>query len=135
MTTRFLPAGELTRQQLHWGTLGWCSRPADTGAKHLAVIEVTLAPGGGHAFHKHPSQEELIYVIEGQVEQWLDQECRTLQAGDCVFIDPDVVHASFNTSAAPCRMLAILGPCVEGDDGYQSVEVAEQEPWRSLRSG
>jgi len=133
MTSKFLPAGELTRQQLDWGSLGWCSRPADTGAKDLAVIEVTLAPGGGHAFHKHPSQEELIYVIEGRVEQWLDQECRTLGPGDCVFIDGDVVHASFNTSQQPCRMLAILGPCVAGDDGYESVEVADQEPWRSLR--
>jgi len=135
MASKFLPASELTRQQLDWGGLGWCSRPADTGAKHLAVIEVTLAPGGGHAFHKHPKQEEVIYVIEGQVEQWLDQQQRTLKAGDCVFIDPGVVHASFNTSREPCRMLAILGPCVEGDDGYESVEVADQEPWCSLRKG
>ena len=40
--------------------------------KKLVVLEVTLSPTGGHNFHKHPQQEEVIYVIEGEIEQWLD---------------------------------------------------------------
>ena len=46
MSGKFIPATEATRETLDWGSLGWCSRPADTGTKGLIVIEVTLAPGG-----------------------------------------------------------------------------------------
>ncbi len=133
MSGKFTPAGEAVRQQLEWGSLGWCSRPADTGAEKLVVIEVTLAPGGGHAFHKHPQQEEVIYVIEGQVEQWREEEKRTLTPGDSVFLPAGTVHASFNKSDRDAKLLAILAPSVGGDDGYEVVEVADQAPWNGLQ--
>ena len=44
-----------------------------------------------------------------------------------------MVHASFNVSAAPAKVLAILGPCV-GAEGYELEEVHEQAPWSGLRS-
>jgi quercetin dioxygenase-like cupin family protein len=132
MSGKFVFSSEAERETLDWGTLGWMSRPATTGARDLVVIEVNLLPGRGHNFHKHPDQEEVIYVLEGEVEQWLEQEHRILRPGDAVFIDADVVHASFNVSSAPARLLAILGPCV-GEGGYVSVEMGEREPWKGLR--
>lgn len=131
MSGQFITAADAQREQLSWGSLGWMCRPTN-GAKDLTVIEVTLIPGGGHNFHKHPDQEEVIYVIEGAVEQWLREEKRLLRPGDAVFIPADVVHASFNTGNAPAKLLAILGPCV-GEGGYVSVEMGEQEPWKRLR--
>ncbi|MGQ9573787.1 MAG: cupin domain-containing protein [Thermoguttaceae bacterium] len=121
------------REQPDWGALAWCCRPADTGAKDLVVIEVTLAPGAGHAFHKHPRQEEVIYVIDGEVEQWLDQQKRVLRPGDAIFISGDTVHASFNIGQHQARLLAILGPCVDRGNGYEVVELADQPPWNRLR--
>jgi quercetin dioxygenase-like cupin family protein len=132
MTGKFISSTEVMRQQLAWGSLAWFSSPAASNATDLVVLEVTLSPGGGHDFHKHPRQEESIYVIDGEVEQWLDREKRRLRAGDSVFIGPDVVHASFNVSERNAKLLAILGPCV-GPDGYELVDVADQEPWTSLR--
>jgi quercetin dioxygenase-like cupin family protein len=132
MTGKFISSTEVMRQQLAWGSLAWFSSPAASNATDLVVLEVTLSPGGGHDFHKHPRQEESIYVIDGEVEQWLDREKRRLRAGDSVFIGPDVVHASFNVSERNAKLLAILGPCV-GPDGYELVDVADQEPWMSLR--
>ena len=133
MTGKYVSAAEVTRDRLDWGLLAWCCRPADTGAKDLVVMEVTLAPGGSHAFHKHPEQEEVIYVIEGEVEQWLDQEKRILRRGDCVFIPRGVVHASCNVGREDAKVLAIVGPCVNRDNGYAVVEVADRPPWNALR--
>jgi quercetin dioxygenase-like cupin family protein len=132
MNGKFVPSNEAEREQLDWGTLGWLSRPPTTQAKALTVIEVLLKPGFGHNFHKHPDQEEVIYVIEGQVEQWLETEKRVLEPGDSVFIGADVVHASFNIGDQPAKLLAILGPCV-GEGGYELVEVGDQAPWNTLR--
>ena len=132
MPGTFIPAREAVREKLSWGSLAWCCRPEGIGAEQLVVIEVTLAPGGGHAFHKHPEQEEVIYTIEGQVEQWLDQQKRVMCPGDCVFIPAGVVHASFNTSPRDAKLLAILGPSLGGPTGYKVVEVADQAPWNKL---
>jgi quercetin dioxygenase-like cupin family protein len=120
MRGKFVIASAAERETLEWGTLGWMSRPTTTGARELVVIEVTLSPGRGHNFHKHPDQEEVIYVLEGEVEQWLEAERRVLHPGDAVFIQGNAVHASFNISTAPARLLAILGPCV-GDGRSRAV--------------
>lgn len=132
MNGKFISAAHMERDTLDWGVMGWVSRPATTAASDLVVIEVTLLPGQGHAFHKHPHQEEVIYVLAGSIQQWIEQESRQLGAGDSAFIAADVVHASFNDASQPARLLAILGPCV-GDAGYELEEVFQQEPWRSLR--
>jgi len=132
MLGKFTATAEVERETLDWGVLGWLSRPSTTGAKDLVVIEVNLKPGFGHNFHKHPDQEEVIYVVEGQVEQWIEKESQLLSAGDSVFIGADVVHASFNVSGDEAKLLAILGPCV-GEGGYELVEGFDQEPWKSLR--
>lgn len=43
----------------------WVSHPASTGAKLTTVIEATIRPGQGHSFHRHPDQEEVVYIIAG----------------------------------------------------------------------
>jgi quercetin dioxygenase-like cupin family protein len=132
MNAKFVPSNTVQRDTLDWGVLGSLSRPSVTGARNLTVLEVTLTPGQGHAFHKHPDQEEVIVAIEGEVEQWLEGEKRMLQPGDSAFIGAGVVHASFNGTAAPIKLLAILGPCV-GADGYETVDMSDQAPYNKLR--
>lgn len=132
MQGKFVLSRDTPQETLDWGKLRWMSHPPSTGASQLTVIEVSILPGEGHDFHKHPDQEEVIYVISGQVEQWLEQEKQQLGAGDSVYIPADAVHASFNCGDTPAQLLAILGPCV-GDAGYELVDVASDEPWASLR--
>ena len=132
MGGKFVIAKETKREVLDWGKLGWLSNPPNTGAKQLTVIDVTLAPGKGHDFHKHPDQEEVIYVVAGEVEQWVDRKSQKLGAGDSAFIPADVVHASFNVGKTDAKIVAILGPCV-GPMGYELVDVAGKAPWKGLR--
>jgi quercetin dioxygenase-like cupin family protein len=132
MNGKFIRRENVVIEELDWGTLSWVSTPKGNGAKEITFIEVMLNPGKGHNFHKHPDQEELIMVKEGQVEQWLEDQKTILNPGESVFIPADVVHASFNVSEKPAQLMVVLGPCV-GEGGYEVVEVADQEPWRSLR--
>lgn len=132
MTGKFVIAADVTREVLDWGALGWLSHPPATGAKQLTVIDVRLDPGRGHNFHKHPQQEEVIFVVEGAIEQWIDQQKAVLEPGDSAFIEPDMVHASFCLGDQPAHLLAILGPCV-GEIGYELVDVSSEAPWNGLR--
>lgn len=130
--SKFVLKSETPRDELDWGTLAWLSHPPTTENKHLTVIDVVITPGKGHNFHKHPNQEEVIFVVEGKIEQWIEQDKKILEPGDAVYIDADVVHASFNIGEDAAKLLAILGPCA-GEIGYGTEEVAEQAPWNNLR--
>jgi quercetin dioxygenase-like cupin family protein len=134
MPGKFVIRKEVSPEVLDWGELRWLSNPPTTGARQLTVIDVSLAPGKGHDFHKHPDQEEVLLIIAGEVEQWIDREKRILYAGDSAFVPKDVVHASFNVGEGEARIAAILGPCV-GDVGYISVEMGAETPWNTLRKG
>ena len=133
MGGKFVLSKNTPQEVLDWGRLRWMSHPPSTGAEQLTVLEVTIEPGKGHDFHKHPGQEEVIYVMSGEVEQWLEQDKQLLGPGDSVFIPADAVHASFNSGQGVAQLLAILGPCV-GEQGYELVDVATDEPWKSLRA-
>ncbi|MCX7826981.1 MAG: cupin domain-containing protein, partial [Verrucomicrobiae bacterium] len=128
MNGKFIVASEIVRDRLDWGEMGWISRPATTQARNICEIAVTLEPGFGHNFHKHPRQEEVIHVLAGEIEQWLGTQKRTLKPGDAVFIGPDLVHASFNTGQQTAKLLVVLSPCV-GEGGYELADVAGEAPW------
>lgn len=132
MSGTFVHGEDVERESADWGWLGWISRPPSTGARQLTVIDVTLNPGHGHDFHKHPDQEEVIVVQAGEIEQWLEREKTILAPGEAVFIPAGTVHASFNTADEPARLTVALAPCV-GAGGYELVDVSEEQPWRTVR--
>jgi quercetin dioxygenase-like cupin family protein len=132
MEKKFLLSSQLKPVNLDWGIQQWFSDPKTTGAQELVVVQVEIFPGFGHDFHRHPNQEESIFVLKGQIEQWLETENKILKEGDSAFIPKGMVHASFNVSEKPVKALAILGPCI-GEEGYELVDMSDQEPWNGLR--
>ena len=131
MAGAFKPGSALDRQQHDWGVFAQVSGPRD-GLAGIVTIEATFRPGKCHDFHRHPGQEEVIYVIEGSIEQWVERDRSLLSAGDSVLIPASAVHATFNDGDAPARIIAILSPAV-GEDGYGVEDVSGDEPWASLR--
>ena len=128
----FIPLSDVRREHFDWGVIGWRLVPAD-GADHLVVMDVELQPGGGHDFHRHPGQEEMIIVKRGSVTQFVESESATLAAGDSVFVPAGVVHASFNDSEVTAYLQVVISPSLGGETGYGLEAVADQEPWASLR--
>jgi quercetin dioxygenase-like cupin family protein len=128
---RFITAREAEIELAPWGKHWWLSKPGLTDTRQLTLVRVTMRPGTGHRFHQHPAREEIIYVVDGVAEQWVDREKRTLEAGECAFIPATVVHAIFNSSTKPMTFLAILSPAEA--PGPFLVDVYDEEPWRSLR--
>ena len=131
MTSKFRIAADIPPGDEDWVTRRWVCHPASTGAKQLTVIDATLAPGQAHDFHSHPDQEEVVFVIAGKVEQWVDQEKRILGFGDAAFIPAGMVHASFNAGESDARLVAIFGPSV--GEGFDTVDMSGKAPWKGLR--
>jgi quercetin dioxygenase-like cupin family protein len=76
--------------------------------------------------------EEIIYVISGQAEQWVDREKRMLGPGDAAHIPVNVVHGTYNAGTTELTFLAILSPAVF--DGPALIDVSGEEPWKQLRA-
>jgi quercetin dioxygenase-like cupin family protein len=130
---RFVTAGEMEVEELPWGPHEWLCRPGLTDAEGLMLVRVRRPPGKGHAFHRHPAMEEIIYVVSGTAEQWVDRESRTLGPGDIAHVPMDVVHGTYNAGAETLVFLAILSPAKFA--GPALVDVSGEEPWASLREG
>jgi quercetin dioxygenase-like cupin family protein len=128
---RFVTADDMEVEELDWGPHEWLSRPGLTEADELLLVRVRMPPGKGHAFHRHPAMEEIIYVISGQAEQWVDRESRVLGPGDVAHIPADMVHGTYNAGDETLVFLAILAPAVF--EGPALVDVSGDEPWASLR--
>jgi quercetin dioxygenase-like cupin family protein len=128
---RFVTASDMLVEELPWGPHEWLSRPGLTQAEELLLVRVRMPPGEGHAFHRHPAMEEIIYVISGRAEQWVDTESRTLGPGDVAHIPRDVVHGTYNSGGETLVFLALLAPA--RSDAPALVDMASEEPWRSMR--
>lgn len=128
---RFITATEMQVEPSPWGPHEWLSRPGLTAAEELLLVRVLMPPGKAHQFHRHPAMEEIIYVVSGTAEQWVDREKRILKAGDSAHIPRDVVHGTYNAGKDTLVFLAILSPAKFEGPGL--VDVHTEEPWRSLR--
>ena len=82
---------------------------ATTGAKGISMNLIVVPPGGSAKAHMHRDYETAIYVLEGQVETRYGhglQESVINEAGDFIFIPPNVPHQPFNLSTTePARAI------------------------------
>ncbi|GBD35897.1 Quercetin 2,3-dioxygenase [bacterium HR36] len=131
MPLRFVTAKEMQVEQLPWGPHDWLCRPGLVEAEQLLLVRVHMPPGKAHAFHRHPEMEEIIYILEGTAEQWVDREKRILGPGEIAHIPKDVVHGTYNIGQQTLRFLAILSPAKI--QGPPLIDMSQQEPWKSLR--
>jgi quercetin dioxygenase-like cupin family protein len=131
MNGMFRLAQDVETQDVGIATIRWVSHPASTAAAQMTFVEAVFAPGQGHSFHKHPDQEEVVYVVSGQIEQWVGRERRILGPGDAAFMPAGTVHASFNAADGESRLIAVFGPCVGA--GFETTEMAGEAPWNALR--
>lgn len=129
--SHFVTSDRVEIEVLPWGPHHWLCRPGLVDNDLLALVRVHMPPGTGHAFHRHPTMEEIIYVVEGQAEQWVDQERKILSAGEIAHIPMNMVHATYNAGDTTMVFLAILSPGKL--DGPPPVDVSKEEPWCSLR--
>jgi quercetin dioxygenase-like cupin family protein len=131
--SRFVKQEDVGVEHFDWGAIGWRVVP-QTGSRMLVVMDVTLEPGEGHDFHRHPGQEEVIIVKQGRITQFIERESATLGPGDSVYLDEGVVHASFNDAGETALLQVVIGPSLGGDTGYGLEDLSGEEPWASVRA-
>jgi len=83
----------------------WVS--AATGAVQLCVFEQWCEPGCGAPTHLH-AVEEVLTVLEGQAEFWIENEREAVSAGQSVIVPAGRHHGFRNTGVETLHVQAIL---------------------------
>ncbi len=128
---RYITAADAEHVDLDWCHVEWLARPGMVEAKHLLLVRATFPPGEAHNYHFHPVHEEILYVLEGEMTQYVGEEHRVLKAGELAHIPAGLPHATYNTGSGTLRFLAILSPT--GASGPDVVDCFHEEPWKTIR--
>jgi len=72
-----------------------------------------MAPGTEGNPHSHEN-EQLNYVLEGELQFTSGDEVRVLKAGQVVVFPPNVPHEVRNVSSLPAKHIGILVPARQG---------------------
>ncbi|HEV8065939.1 MAG TPA: cupin domain-containing protein [Acidimicrobiales bacterium] len=78
--------------------------------QQLAVVESTYPPGLSVPSHTHDGEDEMFYVLAGELAGFCDDSRWTASAGSFVFVPRDRPHGFVVTSAEPARAVVIVGP-------------------------
>jgi len=77
-----------------------------------AIVSVEVPPGSGTPCVTHAKEEEVYYLVEGELLMHTPTEKHLLQPGDMVHLPPLTPHGYRNPGERPARFLAwtIGGP-------------------------
>ena len=129
---RFVSFPETEVEQLPGKIHHWYCKPGMVRDTNLMFVRAHLLPGHAHKFHHHPTMEEILYILSGTAEQWVEREKKVMGPGDAIYLPVGIVHGTYNVGNDLLDFLAVLSPAKSA--GPVTVEVSEEEPWRSLRS-
>lgn len=62
--------------------------------------------------HVHASDDETLYIIEGELTAVLDGQARRLTAGESVFLPRGVPHQLVNVSGTPAKYILVGTPAL-----------------------
>jgi len=91
---------------------------AVTGAMQLCIFEQWCEPGCGAPTHLH-AVEEVLTVLDGQAEFWIEHERQAVSAGQSVIVPAGCHHGFRNTGATTLHVQStIAAPIFEAS--YQN---------------
>lgn len=83
----------------------------DATASGVSVVEHTLLPGFlGAAPHKHSHEDEISYVLEGELTVEQNGEVATMGPGAFVVKPRGLFHTFWNEGHEPLRFLEMIAP-------------------------
>lgn len=126
----FITKNEVQPGEMPWCKVEWMSNAELVGAEEILLVRATFEAGQKHRFHIHPQREEVIYVLEGEAEQWVGREKQLLKAGEMAHIPKNTPHATRNAGGGKLVFLAILSPV--DAEGEFAVDLFDEEPWNSI---
>jgi quercetin dioxygenase-like cupin family protein len=94
---------------------------SDTGGT-ISILEQTHVRGYGTPVHRHDREDQTVYVLAGAITAWLDDDERTVRAGELIHLPRGRAHA-FRVDEDGTRLLEINTP-----GGFEEFHAEAGEP-------
>lgn len=72
----------------------------------VRVVQLDRTPG--RKAHRHPESEEIIYVVAGRGEVWIDGQTEAVAEGDVIRIPPGAAHATIPAVDSAMRLVCFF---------------------------
>jgi quercetin dioxygenase-like cupin family protein len=86
-----------------------CLSGTDTGGAYC-LVEVSLAPGMAVPRHTHTREDEVYFVLAGELEATVGDETFVLQPGDTLLAPRDIPHELRNSGNTTNHFLLAFSP-------------------------
>ena len=96
-----------SRQEWRPGVMTRMQVSAVTGSAQLCVFQQWCDPGKGAPTHLH-AVEEILTVLDGEAEIWIEDERAVLAAGQSLLVPAGRTHGFRNTGAGTLHVQATL---------------------------
>lgn len=83
-------------------------RGDETGGR-LAVIEFHTVQGQEPPRHVHANEDEVVYVLEGELTFWIGDDVHRATAGICLFLPRGTEHG-YAVVSGVARLLVVVNP-------------------------
>ncbi len=127
----FVPAATEPDEVIDGRQHFWLSKPGMTPTDDIYFVKVVIPPGNGHPFHTHPNKEEVLHILSGKAEQWLEDKMQIMAAGESLHIPKSAPHATYNAGTEDLVFLAVISP--GSAEGEVTTDVSQEKPWRTMR--
>lgn len=84
--------------------------------RNQSLAEARLPVGAATTPHRHPTAEEIYYVLEGTGQMRVDDQSRAVGPGDAIAIPPGSDHQMTNTGECIMKFLCCCAPAYEHAD-------------------
>jgi quercetin dioxygenase-like cupin family protein len=96
------------------GSEMWFKAVGSDTQGRFSLMERTLPPGGRMPpAHRHPTNDEAYFVVDGEVEFRVNDEVVHGTTGSFVLVSAGESHTFGNTSAEPARLLVLHAPALD----------------------
>ena len=101
-------------------------------AGHVQMLNWAVLPANSSfQRHFHQDMQEVFVILSGEVEMHVAGECRVMQAGDTVIVDPGELHQMRNLRAEEARYI-VFG--ISSGQGGRTIVVVDSDTHESSRS-
>ncbi|NIR49144.1 cupin domain-containing protein [candidate division KSB1 bacterium] len=76
----------------------------------FSVVELVSKPGTGVSVHVHDNEDELVYVVEGEIEVTLGDQSMKATKGVMALLPRGIPHGYTNVGDTPSRVLDVILP-------------------------
>jgi mannose-6-phosphate isomerase-like protein (cupin superfamily) len=126
MGIRIASLSDVPAQKLPGRELQWLVTPETIGAEKISMAVMDCPPGSTvRPLHSHRDIEEILFILEGEGEAWVDGEVAPFKQGDAVLFPANSKHMVRNTGTTSLRTCSIFSPPTSPD----SYSLYEDEGW------